>query len=471
MLQSAFMSQPSLGAPKQPELPEKERESLSCMRIINARQSEGISGTFVTHTCRRDVCNPRCEQDLIDNAILPPTSKPIHPHVYVCKLRGVHVCGPDKCQAYIGTHDGVCPVSGVYLGHTEGERGSYVPQERRTAKWKRTGGVKGMIGKLARELTAEQEERAQRAAQKRLRETEEAQKTFEEKRQRGAFGKVFKKEPVDEEDGGNAIVKVEPGAPQQPQKKRGRANFYGSANKRRNFREEAENIICHLLYSKIRKKLNAEKDQKRKAKRNQTISQYYADRAGVTFPIMVEVEGHRIKYDLHPPHLKIIKRDDALVAHYVDMVMHVWNIVTQSPWGLKTPNYVFEAHTLATLYLMRHNLVIGGVVYLPADPYLFNLPANIDLPLFATGSRKNVFESATITSGKQNIRNAYLSAIGAGWPVRDLMYRPDRTLLKTEDRGPIIEEVQDDAEDDDLARELEGILEDENGDDNEEESE
>jgi hypothetical protein len=92
--------------------------------------------------------------------------------------------------------------------------------------------------------------------------------------------------------------------------------------------------------------------------------------------------------------------------------------VTESPWGAQNPGFRFEAHALSVMYKMRKGLVIGKMVLLPQDNYLFCLPLRIDLPFFG----KN-FHSKVVTSGMKNIAAAYESAIAAKWA-------PERLLLQ-----------------------------------------
>lgn len=68
------------------------------------------------------------------------------------------------CTLYIGTHNGVCPVTGIYHGHTEGEK-AWVMPEKRTAHFRRTGVAKGMNSRDAIASRAEAEARHQKNLQ------------------------------------------------------------------------------------------------------------------------------------------------------------------------------------------------------------------------------------------------------------------------------------------------------------------
>lgn len=183
-------------------------------------------------------------------------------------------------------------------------------------------------------------------------------------------------------------------------------------------REEAEYIITQLLYSDDRRLINEEKRAKLNAQRDQVIRNYYAEREGVTFPILTEVLNRKAAFDMQLPHLRILKRDDKRISHYVDIVMQTWKVMTESPWGERNRGARFEAHVLSILYKLRKGLVINDIPLIPKDVYMYNLPVRIDLPLF--GHR---YESSTVTSGIKNISEAYHSALDAGWPLDALIVK------------------------------------------------
>jgi uncharacterized membrane protein YccC len=58
-----------------------------------------------------------------------------NPCVYVCRMGQIHVCTPDECTYYVGTHEGACPLTRLYHGHTRGDTG-FIPVDKRTYRFK-----------------------------------------------------------------------------------------------------------------------------------------------------------------------------------------------------------------------------------------------------------------------------------------------------------------------------------------------
>lgn len=182
-------------------------------------------------------------------------------------------------------------------------------------------------------------------------------------------------------------------------------------------RERAEVIVVHLLYSSTRQRLNEAKRQSLDTQRDHAVQAYYAEcRQRRTFPIMVEVVNKRAGFDMRLPHMEILKRDQRRIDHCVDMVMHTWRVLVQSPYGRSCATLRFESHVLATLYRMRSGLVIGGVDYIPRDLYMTNLPLRNDLPLFG-----KPYSSSSVTAGIKSLLAAYRSCVDAGWSIQRLL--------------------------------------------------
>jgi hypothetical protein len=215
----------------------------------------------------------------------------------VCRFHEIHLCTSDACNAYIGTHDGVCPISGVYHGHTEGEK-AFVMPEKRTAHIKRNG-VKGLSALDARQREASVQE--DESTKRRIR--------LQEHSKQNVFGALFKTTEA------SSIVLAAPPPPPPAQKtkredveekiqkelskgvdsiapKRQRSQTNSSTaaiRRKRRLYEEAESIVSQLLYSDERRKINAEKRAKLDDQKKRAVKAYYADRAGVTFPILTEM--------------------------------------------------------------------------------------------------------------------------------------------------------------------------------------
>jgi hypothetical protein len=394
---------------------------MSVVRITETRGKE-MYPVSMSHVCSKERCNPMSEMDLIQAGRLPASAQPYHSAVYVCRYHEVHVCTLDTCNAYVGTHDGVCTITNIYHGQTNGER-AYVPIEKRTAHLRKNG-PKGMSARDANERDQEQQEESE-VKRRRVQLAEHSRKNV--------FGALFKTTAVAKELAAVAVVEEEKAVVVQPVKlvekvadeqllllkgpqaiapKRPRV----SKKKHRQLYDEAEAIITQLLYSGERKTINAEKRAKLDEQRDRVVKAYYADRAKVTFPILTEMLNKAAAFDMRLPHMRVLKRDEKRIAHYVSIVLQSWKIVTESPWGASNPGFKFEAHALSILYKMRKGLVLKGMALLPLDPYLYSLPLRIDLHLFGKG-----FHSKVITAGMKSVVAAYESAIAAQWPPTRLM--------------------------------------------------
>jgi len=415
----------------------------SAARIINARSQEMRASRV--HTCRRQSCFPLCEQDLIDDGRLRPGTVKIDPRVYVCihkqascqiaccatcqsdasvctvNWRGkkIHVCSADRCQEYIGTHEGVCPLTGLYHGHTEGER-AYVPPEKRTAHFKKGSSGGGAFQSLRTTIKRDRDE--------------DTSSIGSIPQPAKPVSAEYVLVDVKQEPGLMPIavpVKVEaqPLTPQQQQHPPKRRRQVSVESRR----DAAEAIVCQLLYSDTRKLINNEKRARLEQEKRRAIRSYYADCRGVTFPIWMVVIGLQVcawslfvfacalsdmkiprekaQFDMELKHMAILRRRQERVDRYVDIIMRTWDIVTSSPWWRDNPGLKFTAHALSVLYKMRKGLVIDRTEFLPFDEFLFHLPNRIDLPMFSES-----FSSSMVTEGMKNLERAYRVALEAGTP-------------------------------------------------------
>ena len=369
----------------------------SAARITLARGTEMRDAR--AHHCRRRDCQPQCEMDLINDGRLRQGTRVIDPRVYVCIYGQIHVCSSDKCRDYVGTHEGVCPLTGLYHGHTEGER-AYVAPEKRTAHFKRSGTGLGSLQALTQQPDA-----------------------------RGGVKRIVE-DAADNDEMDLVPVKKEPRlgvAPDPPPstepaaaaKRRG--NHHNGGARRRAVpmaqrHAEAEIIVTQLLYSNVRQAIVSEKRAALEAEKRRAVRAYYNDRKAVTFPIMVEIEGIRAICDMEVPTMRRLVRNEDRIEHYIRIILRTWEIVTVSPWGKANPGLKFVAHALSVLFKMRKGLTIQGIEFLPFDPYLFHLPLRIDLPLYDPG-----YNSSMVTEGMKNLESAYRSALETGTPVADLM--------------------------------------------------
>jgi len=394
-----------------------------------------IAAVHQKHICNREVCHPVSEQDLKNCGALSPSYVPHNPYVYVCELRSVHVCTTEDCSLYIGTHTGVCPVTGIYHGHTEGEK-AYVMPEKRTATFRRKGVARGMDSRTALgiqhdSLTKHDAEiqdilTAQHGEQQ---QQDNGITTTNNNNVFGALAVLSKKREAVREDatiGDDADEKKKkndmtaPDPPPPPRKKIKHAQ-QTPANVAY-LREIAEDIIRRLLYSPERRHINAEKRRQLMERKEQEIRNYYHKMSvNKRFPVMVDVIVSMAHYDMEPPYLNILRYNEDRVRYYVDVVLHTWFVVVSSPWIQKNPGFQFKTHAFCVLYMMRKGLTIGGVVAIPKEKFMTNLPVRVDLPTFSKD-----FASKVLTNGQRNIKEAYKSMQKEGIPEQRYMFNFDR---------------------------------------------
>jgi hypothetical protein len=403
-----------------------------------------------SHDCRQRDCMPMCEQDLVNAGLLQ--RKIIDGSVYVCIYQQVHVCTADRCTGYIGRQDGVCPATGLYHGQVDPER-SYIQPEKRMARFRPGISVlKRAIAVAPDPLTVEEQQtffHAHGSSSVKYR----AVDAGDDDDDASAAMVSVKIEPGPSDTGGplvaegydddgndtlpesgfysfgSTVVKgASRGTKRGGKKAKGRRMYAATsrpagslpggsggggrkkpvdASKRR---DDAEMIVTQLLYSNVRKTINQEKKARLADEKLKALTSYYKERAGITFPIMVEVEGIKALYDVDNPELSNLKRDDQRVAYYVNIIMRTWDIVTSSPWGADNPGYKFWAHALSVLYKMRAGMKLQGLQLLPFDSYLYGLPNRGDLVRY-----NESYSSSIVTEGMKHIRAAYESALADGW--------------------------------------------------------
>ena len=81
-----------------------------------------------------------------------------------------------------------------------------------------------------------------------------------------------------------------------------------------------------------------------------------------------------------------------------------------TPWGAHNPGYKFVSHALSVLYKMRSGMTLGGLQLLPYDSYLNSLPIRGDLHKYDAA-----YSSSIVTEGTKHLKDAYESALIAGW--------------------------------------------------------
>lgn len=374
-------------------------------RIIKARKD--LFRTTQKHDCETGHCRPIwSELDLLHQGLLAPGEAFLDTSVYVCRFGQIHVCTQDACAAYVGTHNGTCPLTNAYHGHTREDTG-YTPMERRTAT--ATKNDKKHIqnipdswhannyGVSDGEITVKQEPGTVNVF--------------------ASLGATKKRrvDPIPNED---AVTPPPPLASplplpidhQQQKHQKKKAVRVGpvilSQNQHSRLSAIAETIVVQLLYSDTRKAVNRSKKLQRDSARDQAVKNYYAARKGKTFPIMTEIAEIEANFNKAEPHLVILKRVQARIDYYVHMGLQSWETIINTPWGKQNPGARFESHMISLMYRLRRGLVLDGYPILQKDPYMSYLPLRIDLPLYGPK-----YESGTVNAGMKNIKRAYRSAI------------------------------------------------------------
>lgn len=137
------------------------------------------------------------------------------------------------------------------------------------------------------------------------------------------------------------------------------------------------------------------------------------------------LERHEINNNVYrSPPLRIFPYDDALFKKCVDMVTHVWRVVTQyGPNSFSNAGEIVVVHVvLATLYKVRgHGLIVDGHVIIPPDIRMHHLPQIGDLLHFRQEKHDNMNSySRTYTLGCQLVTKAFRKALKRGVPVNRL---------------------------------------------------
>lgn len=424
---------------QQQQTPPKSAQELKLLAAKTIIQALGrtVVAKHEEHTCNREYCHPVSEQDLKNKGVLPASYVPYNPSVYVCQLRSIHVCTADDCSLYAGTHNGTCPITGIYHGHTEGEK-AYVMPEKRTATFRRTGLAKGMNSATNLALQARAQQEHERGIQHILREEdghhEEEDATSNvfgvltslNKNKRGIREDVLQKE---EEPTTTTVAEVpESDVIALPAPKKKIKYAQRTEKTVQHLRSVAENIVQTLLYSKERVHLNAQKrKQLMEAKEQETRNYYHTLAVARRIPVMVDVLVLVAKYDMEAPYLNILRPKAKKISHYVDVVVQTWFAITRSPWIQANPGFQFQTHAFCVLYMMRKGLNINGVVVIPKVRFMNNLPVRVDLPVFGRN-----FCSKVLTNGQKAIKAAFQSMYAQGMPEHTYMLNLEEGVFRKE---------------------------------------
>ena len=328
-----------------------------------------------------------------------------NPCVYVCRMGQIHVCTPDECTHYIGTHEGACPLTRLYHGHTRGDTG-FIPVDKRTWRFKHNDTKPLPIGKNSGKehgfaqpppLVVEFRRRLADESQKQRkpRQEEPVPQTFDLatfdpftllKQQKNplsvsvaaaaAPGGSIKDDLEREKQVPAPLLK-------DKSKKKGKQLTAAAAAKKKKTRngpvkkrklnkdllkseaevarllEVAGNTVTTLLYSDKRKLFNDRKREILEGQRDQEVAAYYQTR-GSLIPIAVDVMTIIAKYERYPPYLAILRRDNDLIRYYSEVALETWRVIVNSPWAEKNPGANFENHAMTILYVIRRGLSVNG---------------------------------------------------------------------------------------------------------------
>lgn len=193
------------------------------------------------------------------------------------------------------------------------------------------------------------------------------------------------------------------------------------------FRRRCKDFIYHLLWGPCRR---AVLRSYQRTLRNQFTGLYRRYTGNLPGDQLVElgitnVEKEEINHNVYrSPPLTIIEYDDALMDKCLEMVTHVWKVVT-----LHGPNTFSNAGeivvvlvTLATLYKVRgHGLIIEDTVIIPPDIRMHHLPQLSDLTHFRQEKHLNMNSySRSYTQGVQLVNDSFRHALKRGVPMNKL---------------------------------------------------
>lgn len=362
----------------------------------------------------------------------------------------IHVCTADECAQYVGTHEGTCPLTGLYHGHTRGDTG-YIPQEKRTWRMKRgdsaaipeQDGQNGYGFAAPPPLVVEYRASVQKSLSgaKAKNAPEEAVPVLA-----AAVGRQVQAADMETFDPFNILEhrdadrkRIAPLPLPELEAKPVTAEKSGRRGKRRKLNKEllniesererlcaiAEDIVETLLFSDTRRQFNNKKRSLSQMQCAQAMDRYY-DACKASFPIAIELMEIMARHEQNTHYLAILPRDNSVIQYYVRVALETWRVVVNSPWAADNPGASFEHHAMSILYVLRDGLVIENFPVIQRDEFMRHLPNRNDLPCF--GVR---FSPSVVTAGLKHIRSAYLSAAAAkGMTVDALTLRVEAPVIR-----------------------------------------
>lgn len=301
--------------------------------LIVHRRDVSLKQYGEPHDCQRKLCGPyTCELDIFKQVLLfflfflsvytrTKKSHPRNPCVYVCRMGKIHVCTADECTHYVGTHEGTCPLTGLYHGHTRGDTG-YIPQEKRTWRIKR--------GDSAAIPIADQNE-AGFATPPPLVLEFRVKKESQPLQDGATFDPFTILERRDKDQKRLSLAEEKPAsvgaasasgvtAAPAPAEKSGRRGKKRKLNKdliqmeseRERLCGIAEDIVEALLFSDTRRQFNEKKQRILKQQCSQALDRYY-EAHKMSFPIAIEMMEIMAMYENNIFYLAILPRDNSII--------------------------------------------------------------------------------------------------------------------------------------------------------------
>lgn len=401
-------------------------------RLRTAKQSKRkLSYTSAFHVCRPSYCDPENESSLIRQGLLK--GPPLTDNVYLCNLGAVHVCTKKSCNLYAGSHDNVCPISGLQAGNIYS---SYSKHDGRT--WYTRPEFENIGSSKINSVFVQQTLIASAVDKRRLLTQSGSMVDVMKQQRRQATKRLRKASSLSNTTTASQVPPPAPPAPCTPTVKehlpsgkvykRVKRTTYNRATSIKTVRTKAKGITRLLLFSNNRQRLN---DKARAMYEKQALDARDTYIKGCmtdgVFAFLTDIYRLMANKRSQPLPLQIFEFDQTLFDYYVDVICQVWKLITkyyvhpkQKQYDEDTgdeivPKINVEHVCIGVLYNMQRGWKYKDTYLLPLDDFLFcNLPRVNDLPEF------NGIGKPACTSGTSILKQTYENAIASKVPLSDL---------------------------------------------------
>lgn len=352
---------------------QEERDPLFAKAVRRLQQlKKDLTAERPSHVCSRAVCNPQNEEGA------GPLGRPAEAftsNVYLCKYGTIHVCSELSCGHYGHSPTQTCHISGIQYGNI----------------------VKSYDKNDSRTYGSQQE-------------IDVSNRPFE----------------LQLGEDGEGIVKrmVAPPAVAPPKK-----HIHHKKMSADEIKEQAEDLVKLLLYSKHRSECNKAAAETNRAEGADAVATYIKQQEKARQqPFATDEYRLYAHYCSRPPPLLEFRFDPAKHAYYASIIVQMWAKVMKYyvPPDEKRfeedgvtpilPRINFQSVGLGVLYAMRKGLRHQDVEILPKDQFLEdNLPQLAVLPLYFNLSRK------LTTLGDSVLAKTFENAFRSNAPITDLM--------------------------------------------------